>query len=214
MRLLYHPLSSYSRKAAIGIRLRGDPIELHVLDVFKGELKTPAFQAKSPFGKMPVLETDDGPIVESSSILEYLEERGPRRLLPEGAERRARHFDRLGDLYLLTPVGKFFWNKSEDVRAESAATTAKAWAIWERELADGRPFLCGDVITLADLSAAVAAHYAFTEGLPLPEAIVRYRERLETNPVLAASAEAAMPFVEATKPRRIRPEEDNPAPSA
>jgi glutathione S-transferase len=205
VRLHYHPLSSYSRKAAIGIGLRGDPVELRTVDVFAGGLKNAAFQTMNPFGKMPVLETDDeGAIFESTSILEYLEERGPRRLLPLGQERRVRHYDRLGDLYLLTPVGKFFWDKSDGVRTDAETSTARAWGVWARELADGRKFLCGDEITLADLSAAIAAYYASTEGLPLPEPILRYKDRLEAHPVLRASCEAAAPFVEATKPRRVK----------
>jgi glutathione S-transferase len=205
MRLHYHPLSSYSRKAAIGIALRGDPVELRVLDALGGELKRPAFLAMSPFGKMPVLELDDGTaIFESTSILEHLEERGPRRLLPAGQEWRARHFDRLGDLYLLNPIGKFFWHKEDEVRAEAVKTMGTAWSLWERELADGRSFLCGDEITLADLSASIAARCAVTEGLPLSEPIQRYRERLEANPVIAAATAAAAPFVEATKPRRAK----------
>jgi glutathione S-transferase len=206
MRLHYHPLSSYSRKVAIGVGLRGDPIELVTIDVMAGGLKTPAHLAMNPFGKMPVLETLDErepAIFESTSILEYLEERGPRRLIPVGQERRARHFDRLGDLYLLGPIGAFFWEKTDATRAAAVTTMGKAWQIWERELADGRAFLCGAEITLADLSAAVAAHYAETEGLALPPAIQRYRERLEANPVLQRSRDAAMPFVEATKPRRL-----------
>ena len=69
-------------------------------------------------------------------------------------------------------------------------------------LADGRPFLCGDAITLADLGAAVAAHYAETEGLALSPVIRAYQERLHANPVLRASADAARPYVEATRPRR------------
>ncbi len=205
MRLHYHPLSSYSRKAAIGIGLRGDPVELRVLDPFKGELKTPAFLELSPFGKMPVLETDEGgSIFESTSILEYLEARGPRRLLPEGQEARARRFDRLGDLYLMDVVGKFFWDKSDAVREKADTVMPKAWAIWEKELEDGRPFVCGDAITLADLSACIAAYYAVTEGLPLPEPIQRYKARLEAHPVLAASCEAAAPFVESTKAMRAK----------
>src|SRR5580693_6324944 len=172
MRLHYHPLSSYSRKVAIGIGLRGDAVELHTLDVFAGELKTEAFRAKNPFGKMPVLELDDGTtLFESTSILEYLEERGPRRLLPQGQERRARHLVRLVDMYLLTPIGKFFWDKSVETREAAEKSSKAAWAIWMRELDDGRKFLCGDEITLPDLSAAVGAHYAATEGLPLPDPI-------------------------------------------
>lgn len=205
MRLHYHPLSSYSRKAAIGIGLRGDAVELCPVNALAGDLKRPAFLAMNPFGKMPVLETPDGGAVfESTSILEYLEARGPRRLIPIGQELRSRHFDRLGDLYLLDPVGRFFWDKSDAVREKALASTREAWKLWETELADGRPFLCGEEITLGDLSAAVAAHYAVTEGLPLPDAIARYRERLEAHPVLAASSSAAVPFVEATLPRRAK----------
>jgi glutathione S-transferase len=205
MRLHYHPLSSYSRKAAIGIALRGDTIELQQVDPFKGDLKSPAFLAMNPFGKMPVLETDDGgSVFESTSILEYLEGRGPKKLIPPGQEFRARYFDRLGDLYLLDVIGKFFWDKSDAAREKAETVMPKAWAMWERELADGRPFLCGEAITLADLSAAVAAYYAVTEGLELPDAIVRYKARLEAHPAFRASCDAAAPFVEATKPMRLK----------
>lgn len=203
MKLHYHPLSSYSRKTAVGITLRGDPIELHVIDVFGGALRSPAYKVLNPFGKMPVLETDEGPIYESTSILEYLEERGPRVLLPPGQERLARHFDRLGDLYLLAPIGAWFWNKAASVRAETEATMATAWGVFARQLADGRAFLLGDHITLADLSAAIAVDYAHTEGVPVPETITAYAERLYAHPILAASRDASRPFVEATRARRL-----------
>jgi len=204
MRLHYHPLSSYSRKAAIGIALREDPVDLVILNALAGDLKSPAFLALNPFGKMPVLETDTGPVYESTSILEYLEELGPRRLIPVGHERRARHFDRLGDLYLLNPLGKFFWDKSDEVREAAVTTSGRAWAVWELALADGGDFLCGAEITLPDLGAAIAADIAVSEGLTLPDPIRRYHERLLAHPVLAASAVAAVPFVEMTKPRRVK----------
>lgn len=204
MRLHYHPLSSYSRKVAIGIALRGNPVELVVINALAGDLKSPAYLALNPFGKMPILETDTGPVYESTSILEYLEERGPRRLIPAVHERRSRHFNRLGDHYLLDPIGKFFWDKSDATHAKTLATTAVAWALWERELVDGGAFLCGAGITLGDLSAAVAVDYALSEGLPVPDAILRYHERLQANPVLAASSAAAAPFIEATRPRRTK----------
>jgi glutathione S-transferase len=203
MRLHYHPLSSYSRKVALGVALRGDAVELVVVDALGGGLSTPAFQALSPFGKMPALELDDGTSVyESTSILEYLEERGPRRLIPVGQERLVRHFDRLGDLYLLDPVGAYFWRKTAENRDKAETRMGQAWAVWEKQLADGRPFVAGSEITLGDLSAAVAAHYAETEGLPVPDAIRAYRARLEEHPAFAASRDAATPFVEATKPMR------------
>lgn len=203
MKLHYHPLSSYSRKTSDGIGLRGDSIERVVIDAMAGELRSPAHLALNPFGKMPVLDTPEGPVYESTSILEYLEERGPRCLLPPGQERQARHWDRLGDLYLLEPIGKFFWNKSQKTREDSLATLNTAWSLWEKALADGRPFLLGETITLADLSAAVASDYAETEGVPVSPAITAYHDRLYNNPVLAASRDAARPYVLGTLSMRL-----------
>jgi glutathione S-transferase len=205
LRLHYHPLSSYSRKTAIGVALRGDPVEFVVVDAMSGGLRTPAHLALNPFGKMPVLESPDGPVYESTSILEYLEARGPQVLLPAGQERKARHWDRLGDLYLLDAIGKYFWNKSPKVHDETTRTMGTAWAEWENALADGRPFLLGDAITLADLSAAVAVDYAETEGIGISDAIAGYRDRLYANPAVAASRDAARPFVLATLPMRSGP---------
>lgn len=210
MRLHYHPLSTYSRKAAIAIGLRGDPIELSVVDALAGDLKKEQHLKLNPFGKMPALELDDGSsIFESTSIIEYLEEvLGPRKLLPVDCARRCRHFDRLADLYLLDPIGKWFWDKKPDVFEKAKTTTGKAWALVEKELADGRRFINGDAITMADIGCAIAAHYATTEDVPLPPAIQAYRARLEENPVLAASRDGATPFLAATMPfRQPKPSE-------
>ena len=205
LKLHYHPLSSYSRKAAIGLAVRGDAVELAVVDAMNGGLRTSAHLALSPFGKMPVLESPDGPIYESTSILEYLEEKGPRVLLPAGQARVARHWDRLGDLYLLDAIGKYFWNKAPKVHEETTKTMGTAWGLWEQALSDGRPFVLGDTITLADLSAAVAVDYAETEGIGFSDAIAAYRDRLYAHPALAASRDAARPFVLATLPMRSGP---------
>ena len=202
MLLRYHPLSSYSRKVALAMDLRGDTIEKVAVDAFAGELKSEGVLSLNPFGKMPVLETDAGPIYESTSIIEYLEERGPRVLLPLEHERRCRHFDRLGDLYLLDAIGKFFWNKQEETKKTSFATLDRAWGVWEQELSDGRDFMCGEVITLADVGATIAAHYCITEEYPLSPAIQAYFSRLCTHPAVAASNEAAAPFVEFTRSMR------------
>jgi glutathione S-transferase len=83
MRLHHHPLSPYSRKVVIAIQHRGDAIELAQLTLGGGALKKPEYLAMSPFGKMPTLETPEGPLFESTSIIELLEDRGPRKLLPD-----------------------------------------------------------------------------------------------------------------------------------
>ncbi|MFI5300613.1 MAG: glutathione S-transferase family protein [Polyangiales bacterium] len=204
LQLRYHPLSSYSRKVSIGMDLRGDKVTRQTVNALEGELRRPEFRTLNPFGKMPVLETDEGSIYESTSILEWLEARGPRRLIPQGQEWRARHFDRLGDLYLMDPLGKYFWDKSDEVRNNAETRTGQAWGVWTEALSDGRPFICGDEITLADLSAAVAAQIAETEGVSMPDAIRKYQARLEAHPAVKTARDASLPFVEATKPMRVK----------
>ena len=53
-------------------------LELIQCDLAKGEHKTPEFIVKSPSGKIPVLELDDGRCIsESVAICRYLEEIHP-----------------------------------------------------------------------------------------------------------------------------------------
>lgn len=53
----------------------GAEYRFNALDRGAGDFDTPAFRALNPFGRVPVLETPDGPIFETAAILLYLEER-------------------------------------------------------------------------------------------------------------------------------------------
>ena len=195
MRLHYHPLSPYSRKAAVAVAMLGAPVEMTVIELGSGGLRRPEFLAISPFGKMPVLETDNGPVIESTSIIELLEETFGPLLLPAGTERIARQFDRLGDLYLTEPVAALWWEPETPAGQAAGSVAAKAWTLLERQLA-GRAFVVGDRFTLGDLSAAIATDYLERLGVRPPDAIVAWRERCFAIPAMAQSLAAAMPFVE------------------
>ncbi|MGD0959922.1 MAG: glutathione S-transferase family protein [Methylomonas sp.] len=66
------------------------PYEFHLLSFRNGELKQPEYLAINPRGKVPALLDDDFALWESSTIVEYLEERYPDRpLFPADARRRA-----------------------------------------------------------------------------------------------------------------------------
>ncbi len=194
LRLHYHPLSPYSRKVSTALALRGDRVDLHEIELGKGALQQPEFIALSPFGRLPVLETDGGPLIETTSIIEWLEERGPRLLLPPGQERVARHFDRLGDLYLLDPVAALWWRPDSEHGRTAESTANKAWALLERQL-DGRPFVTGAAFSLGDLGAAIATDYFERLGVSPPAAIRAWRARCFELPAMAASLEAALPWV-------------------
>jgi glutathione S-transferase len=195
MRLHYHPLSSYSRKVRSALLIRGDAHETHVIEVFKGELKSPEYLSLNPFGKMPVLVTDRGPIIESTSIIEWLEERGPRVLLPAGSERMAREFDRLGDLYLLAPTSALWWRRDSDEGKKAPEVARKAWAMFEKQL-DGKAFITGDTISLGDLSGAIGTDYLHRLGVEAPPAIRAWMSRCYEVAGMRESLTEAMPFIQ------------------
>lgn len=51
------------------------PHELRLVDRDGGELASPAYRALHPLGKIPVLDTPDGPMFETAAILLYLADR-------------------------------------------------------------------------------------------------------------------------------------------
>lgn len=201
MRLHYHPLSPYSRKVTIAVAMRKDPIELSEIQLGGGALKRPEFVAMSPFGKMPVLETPDGPIFESTSIIELLEDAGPRVLLPDSLKRLARHWDRIADHYLLPPYATLFWEAGTPKADEARKTAKTAYEVLANRLKTNR-FLAGESFTLGDVGAAIAVDGLAREGIATPSALAGWLERCHEIAAVRASREAALPFIESTRPMR------------
>jgi glutathione S-transferase len=201
MRLHYHPLSPYSRKVVIAIQHRGDAIEMTQIQLGSGALKRPEYLAMSPFGKMPTLETPEGPLFESTSIIELLEDQGPRKLLPEARQREARHWDRISDHYLLPPYATLFW-EAGTAQADAARQTVKtAYEVLGARL-ETSPFLAGDTFTLGDIGAAIAVDGLAHEGVSVPNRLRAWLDRCHAIEAMRASREAAMPFIESTRAMR------------
>ena len=71
-----HTIYSYPQnprvfKAQIAARINGVQINLQELDLKSGQHKTPEFLKKNPVGKVPTLETPEGPLFESNAIARY-----------------------------------------------------------------------------------------------------------------------------------------------
>ncbi|MCA8889059.1 MAG: glutathione S-transferase family protein [Parvularculaceae bacterium] len=61
----------------------GEPFDLKIVHLTKGEHKSPAFLHINPKGKVPALQIDGETLTENVAILSYLNERFPQaRLLP------------------------------------------------------------------------------------------------------------------------------------
>lgn len=55
----------------------GVPYEARAIDREAGELASPGYRALHPLGKIPAMETPNGPMFESAAILLYLSDRHP-----------------------------------------------------------------------------------------------------------------------------------------
>lgn len=82
--------STTSYRVRIALGLKDLAFEQATHNLRAGEQKAPDYLAVAPHGLVPALETDEGVLIESPAILEWLEERFPLpRLLPEDMTDRA-----------------------------------------------------------------------------------------------------------------------------
>lgn len=189
-----------AEKAAAGTAV---DVEEVVVKLPKGEQNNPDFLKKNPFGAVPVLELDDGStIVESLPIIEYLEELYPEPALWGASPRaraRARELERIADLRLLGPVARYIHATNSPlglppnpgVAEQSAALWPRGLAYLDGVLADGRPLLGGDTVTVADCTLASALQFArfaefdlaLTDNYP---AVARWDEAYRARPAAAA----------------------------
>jgi glutathione S-transferase len=155
---------------------------------------------KSPLGKVPCLETEEGFLSESRCIIDYLEYAYPQRpLLPPGAFARAKALElmQIIELYLELPARRLLPNVfagtqppgfvADDVR-KAVLKGTKAL----RRLARFDGHLAGDGFTAADISAVVhlpAVSFVLGSALkedPLAEVLglAEYIARMEERPTV------------------------------
>jgi glutathione S-transferase len=129
MKLLGGLLSPFVMRAALAARMKGHDI---AVEMPEGGIKSEAYLALNPMGKMPCFIDGDFALPESAVIAEYLDETltGPM-LLPDDPKARAkvRLLARMTDLYLvpaLTPIFRARENPDAVPAALEALGTALA----------------------------------------------------------------------------------------
>lgn len=168
------------------------PCETKLISIFEGEGKRPEYLAKNPTGTVPALELDDGRVIaESNAILFYLAHGTP--FLPAERFAQAKVLQWLsfeGDHLQSTIATLRHWTltgklcRRPDVLVESKrAGSLKCLEVLDRELSH-RPFLAGDVYTIADMSAFAYVHRADEAGLPLPDFghVIAWIDRIRAEP--------------------------------
>ena len=158
------------------------PFELVLLDILKGETRTPEYLAMNPNGRVPLLELDDGRrIAESGAILLYLADGTP--FLPDDPFARAEvHQWLFFEQYSHEPniaVARFwrhhlwaeragdpYWERALEERMTGGRAALR---VMEDRLAGGggRDFFVGDACTVADLALYAYTHVAGEGGFDL-----------------------------------------------
>ena len=170
----------------------GRPYRTVPISIFEGKGKTAEFMRISPTGAVPAVQLDDGrTLAESNAILAYLAE--GTAYLPADPFDRAKvqqwlHFEQervesvIGSLRYWTMTGKLPHRSTEMIEGKRAAAR-RTLDILERELAT-RPFLTGDIYTIADMAVFAYASRAEEAGLSL-EPYPQFRTwiaRIEAQP--------------------------------
>jgi glutathione S-transferase len=169
MKLYSHARSLSPRRVALYLAEKKLAIETMEVDVLGGAHRAPAFLTKNPFGRVPVLELDDGrTLTESDAIIEYLEELHPEPpLLGRDAWQRAktREAERVIELGMLVPLYTIFKHTHPSyaqklAQAPAVAESQRAQFYEHAAVVDAwlgeRRFVAGEALTLADLTLLLA----------------------------------------------------------
>ena len=195
MKLYYFETINGQKVCAVAKYLDA-PVEYIHVDIAKGEQKSPAFLAINPNGKIPALVDGDTVLWESNAIMCHLARKAKSDLWPTDPVKQievlkwlswnSEHFTRhAGTLYFNHVIKPKFGIGAPDEKAvEEAIGFAKQFvAVLDREL-EGRTFLLGDHLTVADFAVSVTLPQAETIKLPLEgfKNIARWKAQLQDIP--------------------------------
>lgn len=154
MKMYSSQLSPYATRCRMAIYAKD--LDVEFLEMPDPDLEQ-EFHRVAPMGKVPVLVDGDVIVPESETICEYLEDKGlGRSLRPVDAASiaRMRLFGRIGDLYVMEPMGELFGQINPTGRdpklvARELGELQKAMG-WLEAYLTGDDYAVGSSLTLAD----------------------------------------------------------------
>lgn len=183
------------RKVCAVAKHIGAPVEYVHVELTKGEHASPAFRARNPNAKLPVLVDGDTVLWESDAIMVHLAFHARSDLWPRDARQievvrwmswNQAHFNRwAGTLFFENVVKPRFGMGALD--ATKVAEASRQFAVFARVLdahLDGRDWLVDGALSLADFAVSATLPWAEPARLPLQAfpAIRAWHERLLTIP--------------------------------
>lgn len=195
MKLYYFETINGKKACAVAKYLEA-PVQYVRVDLSRGEHKAPAYLAINPNGKIPALEDGNVTLWESNAIVCHLARKAQSDLWPIdpvkqievlkwlfwNSEHFTRHAGTLYFNYFVKP--KFGLGAPDEKAAEEAIGFVKQFAAVLDKQLDGRTFLLGDHLTVADFAVSVTLPYSEKIRLPLDgfKNIARWMSQLEEIP--------------------------------
>jgi glutathione S-transferase len=162
----------------------GLDIEKEEVDLMGGENRQAEHLSRNPSGQMPTLELDDGSfLAEITVICEYLDEiNGNSDLIGKTPQERAetKMWVRRIDLQIIEPLTngfrsaegyEFFKERLHLIpqAADDLKAIAQERLVWLDQQLEGKEFICGDRLTLADIMLYCFLNFGATAGQPIDE---------------------------------------------
>jgi glutathione S-transferase len=192
---LYHASPSRSSVVMWMLEEVGQPYDVHLLNLQKGDQQKPDYLAVNPMGKVPALRADNVVITEVAAICAYLADEFPKAKLsvPVGDPRRGLYFKWL---FFAPSVMEPAANDKVFPRKEPP----RAGAIGYRDLdtvleivaeaVTPGPYLLGEQFTAADVTVGSFLRWGMMFGfVPKRTELVEYVGRFSARPA-AKRAEA------------------------
>ena len=162
----------------------GLDIEKEEVDLMGGENRQAEHLSRNPSGQMPTLELDDGSfLAEITVICEYLDEiNGNSDLIGKTPQERAetKMWVRRIDLQIIEPLTngfrsaegyEFFKERLHLIpqAADDLKAIAQERLVSLDQQLEGKEFICGDRLTLADIMLYCFLNFGATVGQPIDE---------------------------------------------
>ena len=214
MKLYSHPASTVGRPVVFFIADAGIVVEQQIIDLFSGAQYSPEFTAINSNNAVPVLEDGDFRLTESSAILKYLADKVGSPAYPKDLRARARvneamdwfntgfyHsfgydlcYEQLLDHYKLADDAA----RAQVIARGKARAEKYLGVLNDHMLGDGRAYICGPDITLADyLGSGILTLGDITGcGFARWPNVVRWHARMKARPNWQATNGAVQGWAE------------------
>jgi len=193
--VLYTNPQSRGRIARWMLEEVGQPYETEVLD-FATSMKSPAYLAINPMGKVPALRHGDAVVTEAAAICAYLADAFPRAKLapPSGDRLRAPYYRWL--FFAAGPIEASVSNKAIGVVVPREregmmgyGTVERVMTVLEQAVSQAE-YLVGNAFSAADLYVGAQVGFGLMFGtIEKRPAFLKYWQRLSARPAALRAKE-------------------------